>query len=244
MATGGIREALAQPCVADTSVLSNFVQAGAAEVLVAVLDGPVRIPPTVLDPAEAASVLLTRPTRVPRSELLRQLQYDEDDPSRLRHDQAATMGLEATTARIEGFARSQGVGWLPVDPTVEELSLATRLSSRVVRAEVREACPELRKRRIELDAGEAEAVAIAVSRGWTILVDDQAAVDLLRCLYPTVPVVRTCQILVHAVQRGTVSCPDAARLFNEVMVGELGFFASRRGKRLFLGCDPLGCWFA
>jgi len=49
---------LAQPCIADTSLLSNFVHTGYAYLLHRLLPEPVLLSPTVLDPAE---VLLPRP---------------------------------------------------------------------------------------------------------------------------------------------------------------------------------------
>ncbi|GIW31498.1 MAG: hypothetical protein KatS3mg071_1672 [Meiothermus sp.] len=88
--------------------------------------------------------------------------------------------------------------------------------------------------------GEAEAAAIAITRGWTLLADDQAICDLLRCLYPQVPVLRTCALLELAVRAGHISCKKAAHLFNEVLP-TMGFYARSRGQVLRLRCRPPRC---
>jgi predicted nucleic acid-binding protein len=83
-------------------------------------------------------------------------------------------------------------------PTTSELALASSFRDRKIRVKERQECPNVPDR-IELDAGEAEAAAVAVSRGFRFLVDDKAAVQLVRCLYPDVPVLRTCGLLAHVV---------------------------------------------
>lgn len=111
-------------------------------------------------------------------------------------------------------------------------------------AAVRQRCPDIRGR-IELDAGEAEAAAVAVSRGFTFLVDERAAVNLVRCLYPGVPVLRTCGLLAHAVKKGYVSCDEATELFDRRLAQEVGFYTSRKEdgvkQHLRLRCDPPRC---
>ncbi len=84
-----------------------------------------------------------------------------------------------------------------------------------------------------------------MSRGFTFLVDDRAAVQLVRCLYPSVPVLRTCGLLAHAVKKGYLPCDEAADLFNRRLAREMGFYASRKedGMReyLQLRCGPPQC---
>lgn len=84
-----------------------------------------------------------------------------------------------------------------------------------------------------------------MSRGFTFLVDDRAAVQLVRCFYPSVPVLRTCGLLAHAVKRGYLPCDEAADLFNRRLAQEMGFYASRKEggvkQRLQLRCDPPRC---
>ena len=107
------------------------------------------------------------------------------------------------------------------------MALASSFRNKRIRAQVRQRCPDVRGR-IELDIGEAEATAVAVSRGFTFLVDDRAAVQLVRCLYPEVTVLRTCGLLAHAVKKGYLPCDEAADLFNRRLAREMGFYASRK----------------
>lgn len=149
----------------------------------------------------------------------------------------------SATAFIRAFALAAGTLWRPVHPTVDELTLAQRFRDKSIRAEVRAANADLRRKRSELDPGEAESAAIAVSRGWTFLTDDQAAVDVVRSLYPNVPVLRTSGMLVYAAQQGFIDCEEVADLFNLQIKGDLGFYASRKTvsggrEHLFLRCDP------
>jgi predicted nucleic acid-binding protein len=145
---------------------------------------------------------------------------------------------------IRDFALSEGTLWRPAVPLIDELTLAAFFRDRRVRIAVRNKCPEIRGR-VELGAGEAEAAAVAVSRGFTFLVDDQAAVNIMRCLYPDVPVLRTCGLLVHAVKRGFIHCDEAAGLFNDRLARGLHFYVSRKtvGIKQYLRfrCNPPNC---
>jgi hypothetical protein len=146
---------------------------------------------------------------------------------------------------IQSFALGVGDLWEPVEPSKEDLVLATRLSNRTIRSDVRRTCPGISRKKMELDPGEAEAAAVAITRGWTFLTEDQASVELLGCLYPDVPVQRTCTLLANAVEQETLTCEEAFELFNRRMVDELGFWATCRAKgtrqRLWLRCDPTRC---
>lgn len=229
-----IEEALGRNCIADTSLLNNFVHSGGARLLDRLLGKPVRLSPTVLDVQE--TLLPHFPRVPPASEFLKPL-YMSGLPEHPEHRGIAPF--------IQSFALSAGDLWEPVEPSMKELALAARLSSKSIRVRVRNACPEITRSRMELNPGEAEAAAIAVTRGWTFLTDDQASAELLRCLYPDVPVLRTCSLLIHAVGRGYLSCEEAADLFNRRIVDELGFWAFRRAEgkqeRLWLRCDPSRC---
>lgn len=223
-------------CIADTSLLNNFVHSGSAYLLNRLLEGPVRLSPAVLDVQE--TLLPEFPRVSPTSEFLKPL-YMSSLPEYADHRRIAPF--------IQSFALSAGDSWEPVDLEVQELLLASRLSSKSIRARVKSACPQITRPRIELDPGEAEAAAIAIIREWTLLTEDQASADLLRCLYPSVPIVRTCPLLAHAVKQDHISCPEAADLFNRRMVDDLGFWAFRRfggqRERLWFRCDPpRGTW--
>jgi hypothetical protein len=229
-----IDEALRRHCIADTSLLNNFVHSASAWVLDRILEGPVRLSPTVLDAKE--TTLPDFPRNEPASEFLKPL-HMAGQPGYSEYRRIAPF--------IQSFALGAGDLWEPVDPTKDELVLAARLSNRTIRSEVRRTCPGTSRKKMELDPGEAEAAAIAVARGWTFLTEDQASVELLGCLYPGVPVQRTCTLLVHAVERETLTCEEASELFNQRTVDELGFWATRRTngtrQRLWLRCDATRC---
>ncbi len=227
-------EALSRNCIADTSLLNNFVHSGSARLLDQLLSRAIRLSPTVLDVQE--TLLPDFPRVPPASEFLKPL-YMSSLPEHPEHREIAPF--------IQSFALSVGDLWEPVEPSSEELALASRLSSKNIRDRVRNACPKITRPRMELDPGEAEAAAIAINRGWTFLTDDRASAELLRCLYPNVPVMRTCPLLIHAVEQGYVSCKEAAELFNRRIVDDLGFWAFRKlggaRQRLWLRCDPPRC---
>lgn len=229
-----VEEALSRRCIADTSLLNNFVHSTSGWVLERLLKKPVCLSPTVLDVEETR--LPDFPRTEPASEFLRPL-YMAILPGYPEYRKIAPF--------IQSFALGAGDLWEPVEPCKEELVLAARLSNRKIRSEVRRICPETSRKKLELDPGEAEAAAIAITRGWTFLTEDQASVELLGCLYPDVPVQRTCTLLVHAVDQATLTCEEASELFNRRMVDELGFWATRRidgsRQRLWLRCDPARC---
>lgn len=230
-----IEEALHRRCIADTSLLNNFVHSASAWVLNRLLRGPIRLSPTVLDAKE--TTLPDFPRSEPASEVLKPL-HMAGQPGYPEYRRIAPF--------IQSFALGAGGLWEPVNPTKDELVLAARLSNRAIRSEVRRICPGTeRRKKIELDRGEAEAAAIAITRGWTFLTEDQASVELLECLYPEVPLQRTCTLLVHAVDREILTCEEAFEMFNRRVVDELGFWATRRAdgtrQRLWLRCAPPGC---
>jgi predicted nucleic acid-binding protein len=146
---------------------------------------------------------------------------------------------------IQSFALAGGNLSQPIELTSDELVLAARLGRKQIRAEGQGTHPRTNRRKMELGRGEAEAAAIAINRGWTFLTEDQAAVELLRHLYPDVPVQGTCALLVHAAEQGIVACSEAADLFNRRIVDQLCFWAFRtssgKQERLWLRCDPPRC---
>lgn len=229
-----VERALSGGCIADTSLLSNFVNTGYAHLLDRLLGGPVFLSPSVLDDQEAVPPLDSLDA-APSSEFLRPMylsQFPGNEP------------YKPWAPYIRAFALGKGTKWRTAAPTTSELALASTFRSKKIRVEVRRRCPDIRGR-IELDAGEAEAAAVAASRGFAFLVDDRAAVQLVRCLYPGVPVLRTCGLLAHAVRKGHLPCDEAADLFNRRLAREMGFYTSRReagGKqRLRLLCGPPRC---
>lgn len=227
-----MQEALRRPCIADNSLLVLFVHTGYAALLHRIIGGPVFLSPSVLDERDPIP-----PVDVPRSEFLMPLYL-------ARFAEGAR--YRARSEFLRSFAASVGTLWQPAAPTLAELALAARFSNRSIRAEVRARNPPIRRKRIELDAGEAEAAAIAASRGWTFLTEDQASVDLVRALYPDLPVLRSCPLLLHAVANEYVPRDKASELFNRRVVREIGFYTTRPtpdGGResLRLRCDPPRC---
>ncbi len=229
-----IERALRRDCIADTSLLSNFVNTGYAHLLDRLLGRPVFLSPSVLDEREVIPPLDSLGTE-PASEFLRPL-YISQFPG--------NEAYEPWSPHIRAFALGKGTAWQPAALTISELALASSFRDKRIRAEVRQRCPDIRGR-IELDIGEAEAAAVAVSRGFTFLVDDRAAVQLVRCLYPEVTVLRTCGLLVHAAEKGYLPCDAAADLFNRRLAREMGFYASRKEdgvtQHLQLRCGPPRC---
>lgn len=228
-----IEEALLRHCIADNCLLVNFIHTGYSALLDRLLGEPVRLSPAVLDTQEC--VLPDLFSRRPASEFLAPL-YMSRLPGYSDYTRPASY--------IQSFALKAGDLWEPAHPTEEELALAAYFRSNEARDELRRRCPEIRRERTKLAMGEAETAAVAISRRWTFLTEDQAAVELVRCLYPDVPVLRTCGLLLHAVERGHIACKEAAHLFNHRLEEEVDFRVSRETdtgtgrERLHLLCDP------
>lgn len=150
-----------------------------------------------------------------------------------------------TAPLVQSFALASGTLWRPVDLNGSESSLAAHLGSKEIRTEEQQGRPRTSRRKTELGPAEAEAAAVAISRAWTFLTDDRAAVELLGRLYPEVRTQGTCALLVQAAKRGIVTCSDAAALFNRRIVDRLHFWAFRtsdgKRERLWLRCNPLRC---
>lgn len=232
-----VGDALNCPCIVDTSFLNNFVHVGKSSVLHRTLDSPVRLAPAVLDIEEVPLEKSEVGSYVePRSEFLRTM-YMSTLPGYGHYRRMASF--------TSSFATSAGELWEPTEPTLEEIKLATRFRSKKIREELRTKCPEIKRSRSELGVGEAEAVAVAVSRKWTFLTDDQASVDVVKCLFPDTPIVRTCPLLIYATDQGHISCTEASQVFNRSIVEGLGFRAYRRSEmgreRLWLRCEPPRC---
>lgn len=219
-------------CVVDTSLLSNFVFTGHAHLLRQLIAQPLLLTAAVLDPSEIASYYRSYKVK-PRCELLKPLYEAERQSSELLYDSALPC--------IQLFAVALGSSWVPIELTEEEVVLARRFSSRSIWDKTKGIEARFKKR--GLGPGEAEACAVAVTRGWTLLTDDQPAIELLKGLELPVAVIRTCQLLTHAVERELIACDQAMTLFNSEIVDRYGFNATRlRGaERLWLRCDPPRC---
>ncbi len=217
-----LEELLARPCIADTSLLCNFVYTGYADLLLQLVGEPLFLSPTILDEVEATQLELER---LPTSEFLRPL-YLARQPGYDRYREAVPY--------IRSFAEKVGSLWNPSSPSADELFLARELCGKQIWQEVRDRCPSVPRRFVRrgLQQGEAEAVAIAISRGWTVLLEDQAAVELLRCLYPKVGIVRTCSLNNFDRFQGNIKDDIVGK-------GLLGSAVKVGGCLLFGGCDPV-----
>lgn len=220
---------LQQHCIVDTSLLSNFVFTGQAHLLSRVTSHPIWLPPAVLDPNET---LISRLSECPRSEFLKPL-YEVLSDSSVRYASVAPY--------IQAFAVDAGQSWNAVDLTERELDLAIQLSERSIWNQTTGVSSKFKRR--GLGPGEAEACAIAILRNWTLLVDDQPAIELLKGLGHNVSTIRTCQLFKYCVDIGLIECQEAMRIFNEEIVDRYGFHATRNKgtERLWFRCDPPRC---
>lgn len=222
-----LEQALNQPCIADTSLLSNFIHSGSADLLQELLPMPVYIPPSILDPEELSKLSPSSGggSLSFASEFLKPLAKPE---------------YGEYHGAIRDFALSDS--WHPIELDEEALSVAANYRTKEGRADIRKKCPDL-VGRAKIDPGEAEVLALASKHSWTMLVDDNAAVSVARCLYPNIPVIRTCQLLAHMAIKDLRPCETLARLFNSNIVDKQRFYAYRNGgkERLWLYCEPPRC---
>lgn len=185
-------------------VLVMFVDSGKAALLPALAGGRVYVSPSILDATETAE------SCDPLSEFMKGL-------SRFRRleDGLSQLRLE----RRQAFLQQPAGLWQPVVPTLNELRLAHELTKRETRAQAKAQNAALRIARV--DPGEAEAAAIAITRGWTLWSDDKGIVPLIRTLYPTVPIERTCALVARAVNERLLSWVEGYELFEGVFKSQL-----------------------
>ncbi len=228
-----IDDLLKMNCVADTSLLSNFVFTGSTHLLQKLVNGPLHLPPAILDPEEVPVAI--NKMAPPHSEFLKPL-YERHGEIEDRYKAAAPF--------ITSFSLGIGSIWNPIELNVEELELARKYSRREVWQETQGVDTRFKKR--GLGAGEAEACSIAAKRGWTLLIDDQPALELLKGLGLNVPCIRTCTLLKQAVDKGHLQCEEAMEIFNTQIVDKFGFHATRMkgAERLWFRCNPTNCIWA
>lgn len=195
-------------------VLAMFVDSGQAQLLSALADGRLVVTPSILEPSEHPPF-----HQPPASEFARGL-YEA------LHDLADPVRTQRARARSSYYRHEQSGLWTATIPSASELRFALQLQSPSIRVAVQQVEPNFRFRRI--DPGEAECAAVAITRGWILWSDDQAIVTVVRTLYPTCQVERTCGLLVRAVAEGLISCADAMVLYNQVFKQELGLYSTLR----------------
>ncbi len=122
-----VERALSGDCIADTSLLSNFVNTGYAHLLDRLLGGSVFLSPSVLDDQEAVPPLDWLDTE-PSSEFLRPL-YLSQFPG--------NEAYKPWSPHLKTFALDNGNAWQPTAPITSELALASFFRNRKIRAKVR-----------------------------------------------------------------------------------------------------------
>lgn len=182
-------------------VLAMFVDAGHTGLLAALAGGSVRVPPTVIHPNEVPPF-----DRQPAAEFAMGLYNAQRDLLSPLH----AMRVQRRTA----FYQAVGTAWRPVFLSPAEIQQTRYFVSSAARQAVRRIDPTLRVKRIQ--AGEAEAAAVAVTRGWTLWTDDLAMVNILSILHPDCKVERIGALLMRAVHEGLLGCQEAADLYNDV----------------------------
>jgi len=232
-----VAPALSRVCIADLSLLNNFVHTGKFYLLNRILERPLQLSPAVLDVEDLPLKSNTSEATVePSCDFLKPIYMSTLQD--YRH-------YGKRGSYTSSFVACRGELWEQTEPTLEEIKLATRLRNSKIRQEVRQKHPEIQRSIIELGVGEAETVAIAVYRGWALLTDDQASIEVVSVLFSDTPIVQTCCLLQAAVHRRLIPCTEASDLFNTRMVDGLGHRATRKFgdkvERLWLRCSPLRC---
>ena len=193
-------------------VLAMFVDADRAPLLSALAAGSVQVTPSVIDPAETPPF-----ARQPVAEFAKGIFAAQRDLSQQLH--------ATRVQRRTAFYRAVGAAWRPVTLSYSELQQARYFASTAAREAARLADPTLKVKRVS--AGEAEAAAVAVARGWTLWSDDAAIVNLLAALYPDHPVERISDLVIRSAQEGLQPCQEAADLYNDTFKGTLGLWTTR-----------------
>jgi hypothetical protein len=193
-------------------VLAMFVDADRVPLLSALARGSVHVTPSVIDPAETPPF-----ARQPVAEFAKGIFAAQRDLSQPLY----AVRVQRRTA----FYRAVGAAWRPVDLSYSELQQARYFAAPAAREAARLADPMLKVKRVS--AGEAEAAAVAVSRGWTLWSDDAAIVNLLAALYPGQPVERISDLVMRAAQEGLLPCHEAADLYNDMFKRILGLWTTR-----------------
>ncbi len=191
-------------------VLAMFVDAGQFEVLVSLAGGRLFVTPTVADADEMPPY-----ASEPVAEFARGLFRSQAEAGAMHANRVA---------RRTAFFQASGAQWLPVALTVAELHDTQRLLQPATRTAAQKINPAFKFKRV--GAGEAEAAAVALSRGWTLWSDDAAIVGLLAALHQGHPVERIGRLLKRAVNEGLLSCEDAAHLYNDAFKRDLGLWTS------------------
>lgn len=188
-----------------------FVDAGYTSLLSALAGGSLFVTPTVLDESEIPPFVLQ-----PSSEFSRGIFHAMERQSELHYARRVQ--------RRTAFLTSEAPVWQSVQLSMAELRQAHYFTTALARNHAKQANPSARIRRIS--QGEAECAAVAATRGWVLLTDDNAIVNLINALFPGHPVERISDMLIRAAHEGLIACQDAADLYNNVFKGSLSLWSS------------------
>jgi hypothetical protein len=198
------------PSVIDTVVIQYFLLVGRADLLLRLLGTPLRLPRVVFDPDEPKG---TPPLAM--SELSRAIDYYERrsrDPSRTDDERVAAAQAQRRLALVrESHARGDVE---VVDMTEPERTVFAALTD--------SAQVEGFGLSFPLDPGEAACVAIALTRAWTIVTDDDDALTAVRSRHATHPYERIRRLLVRAARSGFITEAEANAIHTEMT--NLGFW--------------------
>jgi hypothetical protein len=192
-------------------VLAMFVDADRIPLLSALAGGRVYVTPSIIDPTETPPF-----TRQPVAEFAKGVFAAQRDLSQPLH--------ATRVQRRTAFYQDISAAWHPVDLSYDELRQARYFASTAAREAAHRIESKFKVKRVS--AGEAEAAAVAVTRGWTLWSDDAAIVNLLAALYPGHPVERISDLVIRAAQEGLLLCQEAADLYNDTFKGMFGLWTT------------------
>jgi hypothetical protein len=190
-------------------VLGRFVDADVVPLLLALAGGRVFVTPSIIEPQETPPFV-----QQPIAEFAKGIFAAQRDLSRSLH----AVRVQRRTA----FYQAMGVAWTPVALSPAELQQAQFFASRALQR-AKAIDPTIKSKRV--DGGEAECAAVAVMRGWALWTDDRAIIDVLATLYPGHRIERISDLFARAVLQGFIKCRDAADLYNNTFVGQLGLYS-------------------
>jgi hypothetical protein len=190
-------------------VLGRFVDADAVSLLLVLAGGRVFVTPSIIEPLETPPFF-----QQPIAEFARGIFAAQRDLSRSHH--------ATRVQRRTAFYQAVGTAWVPVVLSPAELQQARFFAARGLQ-QAKAIDPAIRSKRV--DGGEAECAAVAVMRGWTLWTDDSAIIAVLAALHPGHRIERISDLLVRGVKQGLLTCRDAASLYNDIFVKQLGLYS-------------------
>lgn len=199
-----------QPCIVDTVVLLYFLLAEQDALLRELVGAPVAVPLTVYDPEEQ-----TLPDgALRRSELLSEMRQSIRHYEALADPETSGPGMVERVRRVDALHEQGLLETIAMD--ADERSLSAHLQSRDGAADHGLPLP--------LGPGEAACVAIASTRGWTIVTDDTAALTVMEIRHGAdgFEYERIRRLLIRAAHQGLITEAGANAIHAEMR--QLGFW--------------------